>query len=353
MNRGWRQAWSPADADILAICGDRDWEFAPIVDNLWAEMPGPRAQLMLTSPGEIPNALDQAAEHLADVRHQNQDAQQRAAQPAFPGTQSAEHDDAEHEHDHSQMEHDHDELEHDHGEMEHGEMAHGEHHDHGGMDMTVKGLPLAQGGEDRDGLEMDELHVPLGPVLPCWPAGLVLDCTMQGDVVVDAEASILGKDQQARPDAAHAALRCDGIMALLQLVGAPDLAGRARKLRDGVLHSDWGAARYDLEKLCRRIRNSRMLRWSLHGVLAISQSDQIHYDLPESTRGDAYDRLRTALAITQREINDDAAVSHQNSTVPWQTLPKLLIGSELATVRLAVASLNLGTLPVTAEVGHA
>lgn len=344
VDRGWRQAWSPADADILAICGNLDAELANIVDNLWAEMPGPRSQLMLTSPGEIPTALDQTAQCLMEVQHQKHDAQQRAGQPVLPPSNDAEHDDAEHEHHHSHVEHDHD-------NMDHGAMGHGEHHDHSGMDMTVQGLPLAQGGDDRDGLEMDELHVPLGPVLPCWPAGFVLECTLQGDVVVDARSSMLGDDPQGPVLETQPAVRCDGIMALLTLTGAHDLAARARTARDSILASDLDTARHELEKLCRRVRKSRMLRWSLDDVLEISQSDQTSYRLPESTRGNAYDRLRSALEAAARDLTDDAR-SDQHLTVPWQTVPKLLIGSQLANVRLAVASLNLGALPITAEEGY-
>ncbi len=59
------------------------------------------------------------------------------------------------------------------------------------MEMAPSGIPLAEGGEDRDGLEMDVLHLPLGPVLPHWPAGLVLRCALQGDVVVEATAEVL------------------------------------------------------------------------------------------------------------------------------------------------------------------
>ena len=33
---------------------------------------------------------------------------------------------------------------------------------------------MADRGDDRDGLRLDQLHLPLGPVLPDWPAGLVL-----------------------------------------------------------------------------------------------------------------------------------------------------------------------------------
>ncbi|NEE25830.1 hypothetical protein G3M53_10200, partial [Streptomyces sp. SID7982] len=45
------------------------------------------------------------------------------------------------------------------------------------------GLPLAERADDRDGLRLDRLHVPFGPVLPDWPVGLVLRLTLQGDVV--------------------------------------------------------------------------------------------------------------------------------------------------------------------------
>src|SRR5699024_11402590 len=82
--------------------------------------------------------------------------------------------------DHSQMDHSghgsHGGMDHSghgsHGGMDHS--GHSGHGGHGGMDMAPEGISLAQGGQDRDGLEMDVLHLPLGPVLPFWPAGLVL-----------------------------------------------------------------------------------------------------------------------------------------------------------------------------------
>lgn len=326
LERGWRRAWSPADADILATCGDPGSEFAEIVKNLWAEMPGPRVQMHLTSQSDIPSALDHAAARLVDVQYQQQDAEQRADQPVLTDS----NDDAENGHDHDALGHD------------HREMEHGQHHDHAAM--TVKGLPLAQGGEDRDGLEMDELQVPLGPVLPCWPAGLVLECTMHGDVIVAAEAFILGQDQQAQTGKPQPALRCDGVMDLLELAGASNLAVRARRVRDAILHNDWHTARDGLEKLRRRITSSRMLGWSLAGVLEISQADQNRYDLPQSTRGDAYDRLRAAMVMAEQEITGQTVASGDQLSVPWPTVANLIVGSELATARLAVASLNLVAL---------
>ena len=93
--------------------------------------------------------------------------------------------------------------------MDHG--GHGMDHggmDHGDMEMSPGGIPLAEGGEDRDGLEMDVLHVRLGPVLPHWPAGLVLRCSLQGDVIAEAQAELvdgpaLQDDDGAPPGPRH------------------------------------------------------------------------------------------------------------------------------------------------------
>jgi len=57
------------------------------------------------------------------------------------------------------------------------------------------GLPMARRGADRDGLKLDRLHVPLGPFLAHWPAGLVVQVTIQGDVVQQAEVTTLGAAQ--------------------------------------------------------------------------------------------------------------------------------------------------------------
>src|SRR5258708_27816729 len=83
---------------------------------------------------------------------------------------------------------------HDMGGMDMGGGAH-DSHDMDGMDMggmvMPAGLRMAGRGADRDGLKLDQLHVPLGPVLPDWPAGLVVHVTLQGDVVQLAEAHAL------------------------------------------------------------------------------------------------------------------------------------------------------------------
>ena len=65
------------------------------------------------------------------------------------------------------------------------------------------GIPLAEGAEDRDGLEMDVLHLPLGPVLRHWPAGVVLRLTLHGDVVADAEVTRLDARELSGRRRAH------------------------------------------------------------------------------------------------------------------------------------------------------
>jgi hypothetical protein len=61
------------------------------------------------------------------------------------------------------------------------------HHMHMDMPMEAGGLPLADRCEDRDGLKLDVLHIPFGPVLADWPHGVSLRLAVQGDVVQHAE----------------------------------------------------------------------------------------------------------------------------------------------------------------------
>ncbi|WP_298588637.1 hypothetical protein [uncultured Kocuria sp.] len=363
LRRGWRPAWTPADADVLAVCGAPGPELAGLVERLWEQMPGPRVRVDIASPAAVGSALDDAAALLLDTPHHRTDAQERAQEPEIP-------EDPDHG-GHGGM---------DHGEMDHGEMDHGghggmDHSGHGGMDMAPEGIPLAEGGEDRDGLEMDVLHLPLGPVLPFWPAGLVLRCSLQGDVVVDADASVVdSEDHPAEDDdkddggddggdhgtgataphpgpAPAAVVRCDRTMALLALAGAEDAAACARRARDALRHGDQGAARAAAERLHRTVRRSRLLRWSLRGVLPLAPSDLEHHGLPRHCLGDAHDRLLSRVEQIRVETGDTEAAPVEDGAVPWAALPDLVTGLELASVRLAVASLDLDPHPAVREVG--
>ncbi|WP_270260440.1 hypothetical protein [Kocuria marina] len=363
LRRGWRPAWTPADADVLAVCGVPGPELSELVDRLWEQMPGPRVRADITSPGTVGSALDAAAALLLDTPHHRTDAQERAQEPEIP-------EDADHG-GHGGMGHggmDHGEMGHggmdhggmDHGEMDHGEMDHGghggmDHSGHGGMDMAPGGIALAGGGEDRDGLEMDVLHLPLGPVLPFWPAGLVLRCSLQGDVVVDAEASVVDGAGAGGPGpgpAPAAVVWCDQVMALLALAGVEDAAACARRARDALLCGDEDAARDAVERLDRTVRRSWLLRSSLRGVLLLDRAGLERHGLPGHCRGDAHDRLLSRVERIRAEAGGTEPTPAEDGGVPWAVVPELVTGLELGSVRLAVASLDLDPHPAVQAVGH-
>ncbi len=337
--RGWCAAWTPADADVLAVCGVPGPELVELAQRLWEQMPGPRVRVDVASSAVVGSALEDAAALLLDTPYHRADARERAQEPRIPE-------------DHGQMGHE---------GMNHEGMDHAGHGGHGGMDMAPAGIALAQGGQDRDGLEMDVLHLPLGPVLPFWPAGLVLCCSLQGDVVVDAAASVVdgagqaaGSKEPQAPPVPASAVRCDGVMALLALAGADDAAARARRARDALVRGDQGAARDVVERLHRTVRRSWLLRWSLRGVLVLDPSDLARHGLPEGCRGDAHDRLSSMVEGLRSEVCGGAVpAAVESGAVPWERMPHLVTGLELATVRLAVASLNLEPFSTVQETGHA
>ncbi|MGB3828959.1 MAG: hypothetical protein WA962_09300, partial [Ornithinimicrobium sp.] len=129
--RGWPLAVSPADADVLAVCGWPDGELQHVVHQIWEQMPGPRVRLDITADQrDLLTALDVAAAQLRDVEHHRHDAGNRSAEPQVGGDAQDEE-----EPDHGDMDHgdmDHGDMDHgDHGDMDHGDMDHG---DHGDMD---------------------------------------------------------------------------------------------------------------------------------------------------------------------------------------------------------------------------
>jgi hypothetical protein len=112
--------------------------------------------------------------------------------------------------------------------------------DHG-MDMQREmsgpaGIPLATGEDDPDGLEMDVLHVSVGPILQYWPAGLVLHCILRGDVIDRADAVVIPAattPPSSRSDPRYvAADLLDRAAGLLSISGQSARGQRVRILRD-------------------------------------------------------------------------------------------------------------------------
>jgi len=343
--RGWRLASSPADADVLAVCGVPGTELAGALDLVWDQLPGPRSRVRVDGPDTAATALEQAERDLLDESAQRDDSRSRPTTP-----------DMDHGGDGD-------------GDMDHGDMDHGDM-DHGDMDMAPGGIPLAGGGQDRDGLEMDVLHLRLGPVLPYWPAGLVLRCSLQGDVIVEAEAHVVDADPHA-PHHGHAAgpignddhdsaaifaaRRCDNAANLLALAGWEEAATRARSLRDRLVDgADAGVAAASVAELSRRVARSRLLRWSLRRVRPLSEADLEAHGLPSHLLGDPRDRLLAILDRARGALHGsvDTSAARREGVTPG-VLPHLVTGLDLATARLVVASLDLEPLGTSQEPAHA
>ena len=342
--RGWRMALSPAEADVMAVCGRPGPQMRDVIDHLWAHMPGPRVRVDLVDMSAA-DALDVAGERLLDVDTHYQDARSRLLEPEMNPSSGG------------------------HGDMDHGGMGHGD------MEMAPGGIPLAEGQEDRDGLEMDVLHLPLGPVLPHWPAGLVLHCTLQGDVITEAQGHLVdaptgptsgspatssqhGNLTYPPAESRAPAWRWDNIARLLALAGWDDAAARCRLIRDECLTN--GHGRVDEaapQQLRRHITRSRALRWSLRGLGRLDVQGLEDRGLPRHLAGDTYDRL---VGMLDRAVNGEGAdpaatgSGEQGTTMTSpEAVAAAVVGLELAAARLVVAGLDLPPLSRATEVSHA
>ncbi|OZM84262.1 hypothetical protein CFP66_01820 [Pseudonocardia sp. MH-G8] len=260
--RGWPAAAAPADADVLAVAGVPGPRLAAVAERIWSQVPAPRARIGITGPADVGAALDAAAPRLRDVGRQRTAQAERPDDPADP--------------------------------------------------------PMADLGEDRDGLTLDRLHVPLGPVLPEWPAGLVVRATLQGDVVQEAEAEVLDPGPPfAWPNAV--ARELDALARFLGVAGWPAPAARARALRDRALVVSASA---EVDALVRRVRRSRTLWWSVRG-------------LPTGPTDVA--------ALLQERLGALERGEGTSTGRAVEELPDLLVGAELAAARLIIAAADPDT----------
>ncbi|MFE5257494.1 hypothetical protein [Streptomyces coelicoflavus] len=244
------------------------------------------------------------------------------------------------------------------------------------------GLPMPEPGEDRDGLTLDRLHVPLGPFLTGWPAGLTLRVVLQGDVIQRADLDEPPTDRPADPfwcrpwlraaagepvgvgEAARrrAAAHLDSLGRLLSVAGWPAEAVTARRLRDDLLEEAPASAILPrVEPFARRVGRSRTLYWLTRGVGPLSTADAraagVTGPAVRASGGDVPARYRRWLtevmeAVGQLDATDPFdPVAQESPRGRWDAerppsaalawvLPRLLLGAELGAARLVVASLD-------------
>jgi hypothetical protein len=330
--RGWRLAHAPADANLLVVAGT-----GLDVTRVWQAIPAPRVRVDLDPGSDVAGKLAAAVTALHDVSRQRREATPDATvhkahadhgTPAEHGYHTDHHGPAEpaghsgHSEQGGHAAHT--------GHSAHGShsahSSHSAHGGHAGHDMSAMELPggigMADRAEDRDGLMLDQLTVPLGPALPLWPAGLTVHTRLQGDVIQSATLELLPPGAPFWPH--HPlARRLDACVQLLALAGWEDAASTAATLRDRALAGEPAP----IDRWARRVRRSRTVRWLLTGIGTAPHA-------PPSLHGDAIDRLYRWLDTGHLPDRHDTqwAVDH---------LPALLTGTELATARLTVASLAI------------
>ena len=355
-------AASAADADLLVVVGVPGPALADAVEQVWRQLPGPRARAQVRRPEQAREALVTAVAYLGNPLQEAEASGRRDEwEPAEMGDVSV------------------DEGGGDAGgqggrggaHSDGGRDGHGhDHGGHGGGGMQMPGgLPMADRGSDRDGLTLDVLPVPLGPVLADWPAGVVVDLTVQGDVVQAAEARLLpaagaspapfwDDGDGARRRCRHAAAHLDSVGRLLAVAGWQGMACRVRRLRDDVLAD--GATddvRAQLVGVARRMHRSWGLRWSTDGlgVLTDDVARQVGVSGPAlrsiADGGDVSARWRCWLAEADRLLRPDAVVPQAGSrgrrdgarpasAALLRVAEQLMVGVDVAAARLVLASFD-------------
>ena len=265
----------------------------------------------------------------------------------------------------------------------------GHGHDMGGHGHhmgEVAGLPMADRAPDRDGLKLDVLHVPLGPVLRYWPSGLRLTLALQGDVVQQATVETLGVggggsfwdepvlrvlagEWVSAGDVARrrAASHLDSLGRLLAVSGWDGPATKCAVLRDRVLAGEpAGTVTAAFRRLARPVSGSRVLRLMTRGLgdvdatvcrragvsgpAAIAAGD-VWARVQEWVRSIGADLIRIDDESRSTDIEGPRGRldgAEPPSEALLRALPEAVIGAELAGARLIVASLDPDVAELTA-----
>lgn len=363
--RGWVRAKSPADADVLLVCGSAGAQLRSVCQRIWSQLPGPRAQATVYAPEQVASVLDDVVRQLLDVQHQRRDARSRTSAVGRSDAQTRAGDEHARHGAHGHHQHGHHE---EHGHTQHSDEHESSGHAHGDMS-GPGGIPLASGRVDRDGLEMDVLHIPFGPVLPHWPAGLVVRCVVHGDVIESATAEVLAAaappdehDRREGPQAeARAAVlrRCEAALDLLALSASPHLAALARRVRDGVASGQQPSEIAEsIDNLRTKVRRAWLLRWSLRGIpVDVSPADD-PTSRPDPRSSALYRRLDTWLGEAHHIVTHPDVTNPDNDILGMPMddpaaqrdllvgLPDILAGTEIAAARLIVAGLGIDTAQI-------
>ncbi len=277
----------------------------------------------------------------------------------------------------------------------------------GGKGMTggvPYGRPMAERAADRDGLELDQLHVRVGPFFHSFPPGLTLDVRLQGDLVQDV---VVVRGPVARESGPRGALGTRGggpipirnlevyrarhhlrwLAHFLSVAGLASLSDRTRHLARDIGPDTLPSVR----RLRRMLERPGALGWSTadiaplpravaeaaggpvgraSGVLADARSDDpayrdLGFEPSLHSEGDARARWRQRLseAVQALELAERCgsrragengvpvegprgALTGPNRYDPQvlaDGLPALLVGLDWGTAVTAVASLDLGS----------
>lgn len=328
-------ALSPADADLLVVAGSPGVELSSAIDSVWQQIPAPRIRVDCDVAQAFPAQLRAALGELAHVPPSEPDD----APPPRPSRSDDHADPSGHDA--------HDLAGHDMGEME-----------------MPGGLPMADRAADRDGLRLDVLHVPLGPVLLWWPAGLVIDAELQGDLIQTARSRLfagIGRvgpywSGDARPpERLHPAAHLDSLGRLLAVCGWIGPASEAALLRDALLtNTPVSQVRSRFERLRRHVERSRSLRLATAGLGRVSRPDcdRLGVSGPAARAveagGDATARYLTWLEEIDHALAGHVVAPaegprgkhHSGSPALLSAAVELVAGLDLAAARVVMASLD-------------
>jgi hypothetical protein len=261
--RGWAVVAAPRDADLVALAGQAPPGLETALDRVRRTVPFPREFVRIDQPEQVAVGLSDAAERLRDWSRQRDGAARALEEEAV--------------------------------EFRHGDRGEGLFRSNV-AEGPPAGLTMAYRSADRDGLSLDVLHVPLGPILHGWPAGLRLRTRLQGDIVqaadTDVDAIIAADggpgsywDEPWRAALAgdevsvvvaerrRAASHLDSVARFLVVAGEEVAALRAARLRDQVLGGeDVGPIRAGVGRLRRRLDRLRLLDRLTAGVAPVPAS---------------------------------------------------------------------------------